>query len=271
MNRDVPITISDLQGVARTLLVPLACRAIESIRPDAMIHDPCAVELYNRLGGSREFLLGFREHDRLFTVMRIRQFDTFARSFLARNPDGLVVDIGCGLDTRFHRLDDGTFTWLGVDLPEVIQLRRQWLPDVDRCTTIAQSMFELNWLDEVARFNKPVIFLAEGVFPYFSTRDVKPMLTAMAERFPTAELVFDALSPFVAWLNKSSSVLKRSGAEALWDAKNPSELETWGLRLLECWGYFDNPEPRLGGAANLMRAIPLVAKAAYVLHYRLRK
>jgi O-methyltransferase involved in polyketide biosynthesis len=271
MTSEIPMTILDLQGISRTLLVPLACRAIESLCPDAIIHDPRAVELFNRLGGSRDFLLGMSEHDRLFTVMRMRQFDTFARSFHARNPGWLVVDIGCGLDTRFHRLEDGTLTWLGVDLPEVIQLRRQWLPDAETCTTIAQSMFELSWLDEVARLNKPVIFLAEGVFPYFSTRDVKPILMAMAERFPTGELVFDAMAPFVSWLHKSSSILKRSGAEARWDAKNPAELETWGLRLLERWGYFDKPEPRLGGASNLIRHIPLLANTTYVLHYRLGK
>ena len=262
-------TISDLQGVPRTLFVPLACRAIESIRPDAMIHDPRAVELYNALGGSRDFLLGMSEHDRLFSVMRLRQFDTFTRAFLDQNPGGLVVDIGCGLDTRFYRLDDGQVTWLGLDLPEVISLRRQWLPDADRYQSIAKSMFDLEWLDEVQQINKPVIFLAEGVFPYFNTREVKPMLTAMAKRFPTGELVFDAMAQFVLWLHKSSSVLKRSGAQARWDAKNPAELEAWGLRLLERWGYFDKPEPRLGRAANLMRLIPPLANTVYILRYRL--
>jgi O-methyltransferase involved in polyketide biosynthesis len=181
----------------------------------------------------------------------------------------LVVDIGCGLDTRFYRLDDGQMHWLGLDLPEVIRLRQQWLPNTDRCKSIAKSMFDLEWLDEVRQINKPVIFLAEGVFPYFSTRDVKPMLIAMTERFPTGELVFDAMAPFVLWLHKSSSVLKRSGAQVRWDAKNPAELEAWGLRLLERWGYFDKPEPRLGGAANWMRHIPPLANTVYVLHYRL--
>ena len=84
MTSDVHTTIPDLQGVARTLLVPLACRAIKSTRPDAILHDPRAVALYNTLGGSREFLLGMSEHDRLFTVMRMRQFDTFARAFLVQ-------------------------------------------------------------------------------------------------------------------------------------------------------------------------------------------
>jgi O-methyltransferase involved in polyketide biosynthesis len=249
--------------------VPLACRAIESPRPDAIIHDPRAVELYHSLGGSRDFLMGMSGHDLFATVMRVRQFDTFARDFLSRNPGGMVVDIGCGLDTRFDRLDDGQLTWLGLDLPEVIQLRRSLLPDSDRCRTIAQSILDLAWLDEVARIDKPVIFLAEGVFPYFSTADVKPLLMAMAALFPSGELVFDALSPRMAWFhNLTSSVLKQSGTSVRWDAKNPAILEAWGLLLLERWRYFDKPEPRLGGA-DLIRYIPPLANATYILHFRL--
>jgi hypothetical protein len=76
------------------------------------------------------------------------------------------------------------------------------------------------------------------------------------------------MTPFVMWLHKGSSVLKRSGAQVHWEAKNPAELEAWGLRLLEPWGYFDHPEPRLG-AASLMRYIPPLANTVYVLRYRL--
>jgi O-methyltransferase involved in polyketide biosynthesis len=264
------MTIPDLHGVARTLLVPLACRALESVRTDAIIHDPRAVELFHTLGGNRDFLMGMSGHDLFATVMRVRQFDTFTRSFLARNPNGLVVDIGCGLDTRFHRLDDGSLSWLGLDLPEVIHLRRQWLPETDRCKTIAKSMLDLTWLAEVEQIDRPVIFLAEGVFPYFSTAEIKPLLEAMAARFSTGELVFDAISPLMSWFhNLTSSVLKQSGTRIRWDAKNPAVLEAWGLRLLERWGYFDKDEPRLGGA-NLIRRIPPLANATYLLHYRLR-
>ena len=259
----------NLEGVARTLLVPLACRAIESIRPDAILHDPRAVEMYNALGGNPDFLMGMGGVDTFVTVMRARQFDKFTRDFLARNPGGLVVDLGCGLDSRFDRLDDGQMIWLGVDLPEVIELRRKYLPDGKRCKTIAQSMFDLSWLDEVTRLNKSVIFLAEGVFPYFSTADVKPMVMAMAERFSSGELIFDAASPFISrHHNRTSSVLKRSGTHILWDAKNPQELETWGLRLLDHWYYFDNPEPRLR-AFRWIRLIPFMAKATGIFHYRL--
>ena len=259
----------NLQGVARTLLVPLACRAIEFVSPDAIIHDPRAVDVYNALGGNSDFVMGMSGIDIFVTAMRARQFDRFARGFLARKPGGLVVDLGCGLDTRFNRLDDGQMNWLGVDLPEVIELRRQYLPDGERCKTIPQSMFELSWLDDAAQMNSPVIILAEGVFPYFSTADVKPMVMGMKARFPKAELVFDAAAPFISrHHNRTSSVLKRSGTRILWDAKNPQELETWGLRLLDHWYYFDKPEPRLR-AFFWMRFIPFMAKATGIFHYRL--
>ncbi|MBI4979883.1 MAG: class I SAM-dependent methyltransferase [Spirochaetes bacterium] len=263
------MTVSDLHGVARTLLVPLACRAVESIRPDAILRDPRAVEIYHALGGNPEFLLGMRATDAFITVMRARQFDTFTRTFLDTNPDGLVVDIGCGLDTRFHRLDNGRMSWLGIDLPEVIELRRSVVPDTDRAETIGISMLDVSWLDEAARHNRPVLFLAEGVFPYFSTGDVKPLLTEMAARFPGSELVFDAASPFISrHHNRMSSVLKRSGARARWDAKGPEAIEPWGFRLIDRWYYFDKPEPRLR-AFGWMRLLPFIAKATGIFRYHI--
>jgi O-methyltransferase involved in polyketide biosynthesis len=263
---DAPVL--NLEGIPRTLLVPLACRAIEASRPDAILHDPRAVEVYNALGAKADFTMGMGKSDMFVAAMRARQFDVFARGFLARNPGGMVVDLGCGLDTRPDRLDDGLI-WIGVDLPEVISLRRQYLPDSKRSRTIAQSMFETSWLDEVGEPNGPVIFLAEGVFPYFSTAEVRPMLVAMAARFPAGELVFDAASPFITrHHNRTSSVLRRSGTRICWDARDPQELESWGLVLLDQWYYFDEPEPRLR-AWRWMRFIPFVARGTGIFHYRL--
>ncbi len=263
------MTRIDLQGIARTLLVPLACRAMESPRADAILRDPRAVEVFNALGGNKDFLMGMSGHDLFATVMRVRQFDTYARDFLARNPGGMVVDIGCGLDTRFERLDDGCLQWIGVDLPEVIHLRHGLLPDTPRSRTIARSMLDLSWIEELSGYEKPVIFLAEGVFPYFSASEVKPLLVELRRSFSGSELVFDALSPLMTWIhNHSNSVLKRSGTAIKWDIRRPEELKSWGLTLLERWGYFDRPEPRLG-VASLVRHIPALANATYILHYRL--
>ena len=97
------------------------------------------------------------------------------------------------------------------------------------------------------------------------------MLLTLAERFPSAELVFDAASPFISrHHNRTSSVLKRSGTLIRWDARNPQEVEGWGLRLLYHWYYFDEPEPRLA-AFRWVRWVPFIGKATGIFHYRLQK
>lgn len=261
----------NLPPVARTLFAPLTCRALESVRPDAILHDPRAVELFHAFGSNRSLLMGMSSHDQFFVAMRARQFDCFARSFLDRNPGGLVVDIGCGLDTRFDRLDNGQMTWLGLDLPEVIELRQRFLPDAERCQTLAHSMFDLTWLNVVAQMNKPVIFLAEGVFSYFTEAEVKGVITGLAARFPGAELVFEAYSSFTVNMHKrTNTLLKETGTRADWAVDDPYQLETWGLRLLDKWGYFDQHEPRLG-MFNLLRYIPLAVNANYILRYSLER
>ena len=260
----------DLHGGSRTLLIPLACRAYESARPDAMLRDPRAAALFRTIAGDRDLLMGMSRMDQTFTIMRARQFDRTARAFLDRHPGGLVVDIGCGLDTRFDRLDDGQMAWLGLDLPEVIDLRRGLLPDSGRCRTLAQSMLDPSWLDVVAQTGLPVIFLAEGVFVYFDEARVRSVVSALGERFPGAELVFDALTTFILKMHKRSPVLKETGVQVDWSVDDPLALEPWGLRLLDRWGYFDQHEPRLG-LANWMRRIPVVANSNFVLHYRLGK
>ncbi len=257
----------DIQGVARTLLPPLACRARESVRPDAMLHDSQAVELFKHFADT-DCLMDMSALDQTFTAMRARQFDRYACAFLEVHPAGLVVDIGCGLDTRFFRLDNGQMAWLGVDLPEVISFRRQFLPDADRCQTLPCSLFDLAWVEEVARIGRPTIFLAEGVFVYFKESEVKPVVVALARYFPGSELAFDALSTLSIKMHNRTSVPQQTGAHLNWGIDDPAALEAWGLCLLDRWGYFDDREPRVG-LANLMRFIPFLANANFILHYRL--
>jgi O-methyltransferase involved in polyketide biosynthesis len=253
------------------LLAPLACRARESLRKDGLMRDGRAVEIFNRLGGGMDRVPGMGDLDQAFIAMRVRRFDRHAREFLNKVPDGLVVDIGCGLDTRFYRLDNGQTSWLGLDIPEAIELRRSFLPDGERCRSLARSMLDLSWLDVVAQMRKPPIFLAEGVFPYFPEVEVKKVITALSARFPGAEIAFDALTSFQAGLhNRTSAILKETGACLNWAVDDPRRLEPWGLRLLDRWGYFDDREPRIG-AANLMRYVPPLANGQCVLLYRLAR
>jgi len=52
------------------------------------------------------------------------------------------MPVGCGLDTRFDRVDDGQVRWYDLDVPEVIDLRKQFLAESERVTCISGSAFD---------------------------------------------------------------------------------------------------------------------------------
>lgn len=52
------INLINLPPVARTLFVPLVCRARETARVDALICDPRAVEIFTHLEGGSTLLMG---------------------------------------------------------------------------------------------------------------------------------------------------------------------------------------------------------------------
>src|SRR5512139_2746325 len=115
-----------LSGVAETLLITLYIRAIESQRPDALVKDEMTEALVRRLDQEtlRRTLTLTDEFSRVAVILKGREFDRFVKDFLARHPDAVVVHIGCGLDTRFERVDNGKVEWYDLDLPDVIDLRR---------------------------------------------------------------------------------------------------------------------------------------------------
>jgi O-methyltransferase involved in polyketide biosynthesis len=100
------ITVQSLDNVAETLLIPLYIRAIESQRPDALLKDEKAVALVRQMDYDFSPIMqaGIDEHVQVALALRNREFDRYARDFMARHPEAVVVHIGCGLDARFERV-----------------------------------------------------------------------------------------------------------------------------------------------------------------------
>ena len=120
----VKLTLDSSNAVAETLLIALHARVLEAMRPAPLVRDERAPALAALIDYDfSRFAL--RDHDQTTTILRLREFDCRAIAFLARSPQAVVVHIGCGLDTRFDRVDNGQVAWYDLDLPEVIELRRQ--------------------------------------------------------------------------------------------------------------------------------------------------
>jgi len=261
-------TNQDLSGVPETLLITLYIRAMESQRPDALIRDEKAAALVARMSYdfSRIKQLKMDEADKTTVILRNREFDRSARDFLARRPDAVVVHIGCGLDSRFERVDDGKVEWYDLDVPEVIELRKQFVGgEGPRYHFLAYSAFDPAWMDAVGvPRRRPFLFLAEGVFMYFEEAQVRSLVLALRDRFPGAELVFDAFTPYLVRANNLRFALTQYGARYHWGLKRGRDLEGWGpgIRLLTEWSYFDRPEPRLASFTRspIMGRTPTLAE-----------
>lgn len=272
--QDLKSTNQALSGVAGTSLIALYIRAIESQRPDALMKDERAEALVRQLDQEslRKTLALTDDFSRVAVILKGREFDRFTQDFLARHPDAVVVHIGCGLDTRFERLDNGRVEWYDLDLPEVIELRRKLIGGEGvRHHFLACSVLESAWLEIVSAHRpRPFLFLAEGVFMYFEEAQVKSLVLRLHEHFPGAELVFDAFSPIMRWGHNIRVTRTRVGAYLHWGLKHGQELERWGegIRLLGERFPFQYPEPRMRRALQ-MRIFSFLATAVGVFHYQL--
>ena len=260
-----------LSGVPETLLIPLYHRAQETQRPDAMIKDDRSVEIVRKLDFdfSRIKLQG---HDIVGLVCRVREFDRFTRDFLAAHPDGIVVHIGCGLDTRFERVDNGQVEWFDLDLPEVIDLRRQLIGEEGgRYHLLAYSALDPAWIEKVKTLRpRPFLFIAEGVLPYFEEAQVKWLVKTLQSNFPDAEMVFDAHTPWVIWGDNLQLKFSKISARLKFGLKHGRDVEQWnpGIRMLEEWHYYGTDEPRVR-PFRFMYSTSFLRNSTGIFHYRL--
>ncbi len=266
--------LPQLDDIPETMLMTLYIRALETQRADALLKDEKATELVGRYPRAFERIkrIYMDEEDRVSIILRNRRIDETVRDFLARRQHPTVVYLGCGLDARFERVDDGKVDWYDLDVPEVIGLRRQlWVEEVPRHRLVAGSAFDHRWFDAVGSAQgRDCLFAAEGLFQYFQGREVKALVVALRECFPGSELVTDAFSWLIVRGNNLRMWLGRMGARYHWGLSNAREIEAWaaGIRLLDQWFPFDLAEPRLA-KLQWMRRVPLLARTLGVYHYQL--
>jgi O-methyltransferase involved in polyketide biosynthesis len=188
----------------------------------------------------------FNQRMRVFgCAFRSAAFDECVKEFLGSHPDGTVVEIGCGLNTRFERLDNGRLHWFDLDLPEVIELRRKFFADSERRTTLAASVLDPDWIAAVRQSPGPYFFVAETVFVYLKEHEVKAALAQIAENFPGVNIAFDTLGRRGVEGGNKDHARHKLEARFAWACNDPREIESWniGLRLVESRSVADVPEP----------------------------
>ena len=92
---------ANLMGVPETLFITLRIRAIETGRSDAAINDQYAVDILKQIEFEASNKDKVSEASQTGTIACTMILDEIIETFTSRNPQGIVVNLGCGLDARF--------------------------------------------------------------------------------------------------------------------------------------------------------------------------
>ena len=220
-----------LNGLEETLLIPLWARAKISREYGSFFSDPKAVKLIKRIDYDFSKIdEALRFEGILLNATRAKQFDDKVKGYIAEHPRASVINLGAGLDTTFYRVDNGLIHWYDLDLPNVIGLRRQLLPEPDRTTYISKSLFDASWCKDVKNTENGVFMMSGGVLVYFKRSQVKQFFSSLADNFPGSEIVFGAGSK-ISVLIANSFFATTMKASFKWILKDANEMTTWDKRI----------------------------------------
>lgn len=223
----------DLHGPPETMLATLYAKALDAQAPESALGDPFAGDIVGQIDYDWP-RTGITRRNAPSVALRSKHFDAWARQFLAVHPDAVVLHLGCGLDSRYCRLDPGPgVEWFDVDYPDVAALRERFFPAREHCHVVAASVTDAGWMSSVPS-DRPTLVIAEGVTMYLTEADGVALLRRVVNRFPCGELQFDAFNGLGVSLGWTNTPVRRSGARLHWGISGPADIldAVPGTRLL---------------------------------------
>lgn len=264
----------ELGHVQETLFLPLWGRAVETQKKEPLLVDKAAVEIINRI--DYDFYAierNISEISQLGWIVRSLLIDGTVRCFLDKHPKATIVNIGCGLDTTFDRIDNGILNWYDLDLPDVIELRRKFIKENNRRKFIAESFLDEKWTEQLKKEDN-VLFIAAGVFYYFEENQIKSFLNRLSDLYPKSEIILDATSPIgLKFANKT--VIKSCGLDERsflkWGLKRAERLKLFNKRIeiIDELLLFGNVQNKLKTKIKIIAFISNLFKMQYMIHLRL--
>lgn len=249
----------ELNGVAETMLQTIYARAQYSKQKNHIYCDEKAVEIVEHM----DYDFSLAKKDKMMssgTIARTFVFDELVSDFIRENPEAVVVNIACGLDTRYYRLDNGKITWYNLDLPETIHVRKQYFDEEDRVSMIGISALDPAWTAQVTRRGR-MLFIMEGLTMYLSAAEVKTLLGIIRDSFENAYVLMETVSPI--WV-KNESVEKSiaaTGAKFTFGANSFDELGdiAAGFEKVKDDNILRGME-KIAPAYKLLKRLPIIKK-----------
>lgn len=220
--------LPELDPIQETLLLTLYARALDAGLPHPILGDKLSADLAGRI--DYDFRkLKLKPSLVVTTALRARRLDDAVRAFVAAHPECVVLDLGCGLDTRMWRCDPPPgVDWYDIDFPEVVNLRSEYLPGGSHL--VGADLSSSGWAAAIPD-DRPAVIVAEGLIPFMRGDSFQGMTRELTRRFPSGELAINAYTRFAAWAMKYHPTIKALGIRAAQGFDDPRAPESWGAGL----------------------------------------
>ena len=180
-----------LDGVANTLYVPLYGRIYVSKKFPEYFFDEMALRIGAQL--PVDISKGSFEYTNMASVARYYNMDKMIIKFIKEHKICNIVILGIGLETTYDRITQkcglGKVKYYGIDLPEVIEIRKNVFGKRKQEILIAGDMFEMKWKDQIDT-SIPTLLIVSGVFQYFFEDKIIEFIKNLKKEFPYGELIF---------------------------------------------------------------------------------
>lgn len=249
--------MSTLQGVANTLFIPLTARIFASEKFPEYFYDKKALALKKHLPDDT-----IRENSSEYTMMasvaRYYNVDHIAKAFIRKHKRCNIVYLGAGLETAYYRLNESTPLFYEVDLPDVIEYRRNLLGEHENERLIGGDLFDFSWAESVDK-SMPTMILASGVFQYFTEDRILGFIDNLRRNFKEVELVFDATNETgIKYANKYVRKTGNTSAAMHFFINDSNEFaERAGAHLIEERAFFTDARRMLKKKLRLYTRIAM--------------
>ena len=188
-------------------------------------------------------------------ALRARKYDSIVNDFISKNPSSTVVNLGCGFDTRYWRIDNKKCEYVELDLPEIVEMKKDILKDHLSYELIGCSVLDTSWIDRVtSKGNRNFLLIAEGLFMYLPKVDVINLFKTFSEKFYHSQIVLEvAAEKYTRGIGKKIIIMKMkrelgfdSGSSYNFGVRNAFELESYGngIKVMDEWSYIEDPDIR---------------------------
>ena len=144
-----------------------------------------------------------------FPDLRVTGID-MTEEMLCANPEALVLQIGCGLDSRCLRVKAPYLHWIDTDFPEVLSLRKKYYEEDEAYRMMALDASKPEQLETLPDGESAVLLL-EGVSMYLTTEQVRRLLQALGKKYARLQILMDVYTALGARASKYKNPVKDVG------------------------------------------------------------